>query len=129
MPANEAHPVTSNSGPPSHYVNEPVAKGLSSRHPLAAAKIHRVLAMRIVVAEKSKYYSYAMEHFQRAKQLYEKNGQEESWRSLVARVRTDHSRKHGLLGGFEAIVAGRPSSRHRSFEQRMRAKWKKQASK
>ena len=113
----------------SHFVNEPVAKGLVRRHPLAAAKIHRALAMRIVVAGKSKYYTYALEHLEQAKKLYEKNGQEESWRSLVARVRKDHSRKHSLMGAFEAIVAGRPTSRPRSFEQQMRTKWKKQASK
>jgi tetratricopeptide (TPR) repeat protein len=113
----------------SHYVNEPVAKALARRHPLAAAKIHCALAMRIVVAGKSKYYTYALEHLEQAKKLYEKNGQEESWQSLVARLRQDHSRKHSLMGGFEAIVAGRPTSRSRSFEQRMRTKWKKQSSK
>jgi len=113
----------------SHYVNEPVAKALERRHPLAAARIHCALAMRIVVAGKSKYYAYALEHFQQAKKLFQKNGQGESWLSLIARVRRDHSRKYSLMGGFEAIVAGQPTCRPRSFEQRMRTKWKKQSSK
>lgn len=112
----------------SHFVNEPAAKGLARRHPLAAAKIHRALAMRIVTAAKSKYYAYALEHFQRAKELYEKNGREDSWQALVAIVRKDHHRKHSLIGGFEAIAAGQPTHRPRSFEQRMRAKWQKQVS-
>ena len=37
--------------------------------------------------------------------------------------------KRGLIGGFDAIVAGRATYRPRSFEKRMQAKWKKQASK
>ena len=62
----------------SHYVNEPVAKALARRHPLAAAKIHCGLAMRIAVAGKSKYYTYALEHLRHSKRFYEKNGQEDN---------------------------------------------------
>ncbi len=113
----------------SHFVNEPVANALARRYPLAAAKIHLALAMRVVVAGKSKYYTYALEHLEQAKKLYEKNGQNESWQSLVERVREDHSRKYSFIGSFEAIVAGERTQSHGSFEKRMRTKWKKQASK
>ncbi len=82
--------------------------------------------MRIVVAGKSKYYRYALEHLVQAKKLYEKNGQEQSWQSLVGRVRKDQSRKYSFIGAFEAIVTGERPECHTSFEERMRAKWKKQ---
>ena len=113
----------------SHYVTEPVAKGLAGRHPAAAAKIHRALGLRILKAGKSKYYEHALEHFRVAKRLYEKAGQARLWSSLVMGVRRDHARKSSFIGGFERVVAGRGPEREQSFQKRARRTWAKQTGK
>jgi len=113
----------------SHYVIEKAAKGLARKHGLAAAKVYRALAMRIVKSKKSKYYQYALEHFRKAKKLYEKNGEDRTWQYLVDLVRNDHSRKSSFIGGFETIVKNSKPEPRKSFEQRLRHRWRKQTSK
>lgn len=112
----------------SHYVTEKAAQGLVVDHELAAAKIHRALAMRIIKSSKSKYYQYALEHFQRAKELYEQNGQDREWSFIVARIREDHSRKCSFIGAFETIAAGKKLESPESFESRVQKRWRKQIS-
>lgn len=112
----------------SHYVTEKAAQGLVVDHEWAAAKIYRALAMRIIKSSKSKYYQYALEHFQRAKELYEKSGQDREWSFIVARVREDHSRKYSFIGAFEAIAAGEKLESPESFESRVQKRWRKQIS-
>lgn len=112
----------------SHYVTEKAAKELTMNHKQAAAKIHRALGMRIIKSGKSKYYRYALEHFQKAKELYEKSGQNRKWSSVVASVRENHSRKYSFISNFEAIAAGGNLETPESFESRVQKRWKKQIS-
>jgi len=112
----------------SHYVTEKAAKGLVRNHTQAAAKTRRALGMRIIKSGKSKYYQYALEHFQKAKELYEKSGQNQKWLSLVGIVRKNHSRKHSFTADFEAIVTGGKPEQPESFESRVQKRWRKQIS-
>lgn len=112
-----------------HYTTEKAAKGLARKHSQAAAKVYAALGMRIILSGKSKYYHYALEHFRNAKKLYEKAGSNQTWLSLVDRVRQDHSRKYSFIGDFEEIAAGNRSKPPESFEKRTKKRWKKQTSK
>jgi uncharacterized Zn finger protein len=112
----------------SHYATEKAATALARYHEVFAAKLRCAMAMRILDAGKSKYYSYALEHLQAARDLYGKHGQEEVWQSAVARVRADHSHKHGFMPAFEDIVAGGNRPAIESFEARARNRWQKQTS-
>lgn len=112
----------------SHYVTEKAAQGLARKHPPAAAKIYRALAMRILKAGKSKYYSFALEHLRTAKRLYDKLGEPEEWQTLVDQIRCDHARKRGFMADFEAIVANRKVRPPESFAERSRRRWKQQTS-
>ncbi len=112
-----------------HYTTEKAAKGLAKKHGQAAAKIYAALGMRIIRKGKSKYYHYALEHFRNARKLYEKEGCDQMWLSLVDRVRQDHSRKYSFIGDFEEIAAGNRPETLESFEKRAKKRWKKQTSK
>ena len=112
----------------SHFTTEKAAQGLSKKHGLAAAKIYSALGMRILKKGKSKYYRYALEHFQKAQKLYEKSGRNQLWIDLVERVRRDHSRKYSFIGDFEEIVKRRPLKKPESFKTRALKRWKKQIS-
>jgi uncharacterized Zn finger protein len=112
----------------SHYITEKAAKGLAKKHCPAAAKIYGAMGMRILKKGKTKYYWYALEHFQRAGKLYKKVGHEQMWVSLVDRVRKDHSRKYSFIGDFEKIVSGRWPDSPETFEKRVRKRWVKQTS-
>jgi len=112
----------------SHYITEKAANGLEKQYPEVAVKIYRALGMRIVNAGKSKYYRYALDHFEKAKKLYLDCGRQADWDALVALVRDRHKRKSGFMPGFEAIVKGRfgrGGGRPESFESRARARWRK----
>ena len=113
----------------SHYVTEKAGKGLTRKYPAAAAKVYRALAMRILKAGKSKYYSFALEHLRTTKRLYEKLGSGATWQSIVAEIRRNHSRKHGFLPDFERIVAGGTLQPSESFAEQARRRWKEQAGK
>jgi len=112
----------------SHYVTEKAGDGLIRNHKQAAAKIYRALGMRIIKSGKSKYYQYALEHFQKAKELYEKNDQNRKWSSVVAIVRKNHSRKYSFINDFETIATGGNLESPESFESRVQKRWKKQIS-
>lgn len=113
--------------PLSHYCTEPAAKGLAKRDAFAAAKLHRALGLRIVNAGKSKYYSEALGHFEKARDLYHEAGQSSEWAAVVEFLRTAHSRKSGFLSDFEVIVSGK-SERAPSSAEEAQAKWKRLAS-
>ena len=112
----------------SHYVTEKAAKILTKTYPHTAAKIHRALGMRLVKAGKSKYYQYALEHFQKAKTLYEKSGRQQEWSTLVDNVRKNHARKYSFINRFEAIASGKTLKSPDSFERRIQKRWQKQTS-
>jgi len=107
----------------SHYVTEPAADRLVDSHPDMAAKVHRALGLRVLTAKKSKYYDAALRHFETAKQCYTQAGLAADWTRLVAKVRKDHSRKHGFMPGFERLVEGLPPSREAAFLDRARQRW------
>ena len=111
----------------SHYHSEPAADGLAKRDARAAAKLYRALCLRILTRKKSKYYGAALDHIERARELYLKVGEETEWRDVVEAIRTAHSRKSGFLAGFERIVAG-CSPAMPSFAERARRRWAKQSS-
>ncbi len=110
----------------SHYITEKAAEGLKKDHALAAAKTFRALGMRIIDQKKSKYYSHALRHFQKARDLYIRSGREDLWHSIINEIRRKHSRKYGFIGGFERIAAGAAPESPPSFESKMRKRWEKQ---
>lgn len=109
----------------SHFRTEPAAIGLKKKHFPAAAKVYRALAMRIVNAGKSKYYSIAIKHFKELRTLYKKIGCEKEWSSLVESIKKDHSRKYSFINKFEKLLAGEYP---KSFAEKARKRWKKQIS-
>lgn len=112
----------------SHYIMEKAVKALARNYQQTTAKVHRALGMRIIKRGKSKYYPYALEHFQKAKKLYEQNGQTQKWSVIVGSIRKNHSRKYSFISAFEAIVSGKRLESPDSFESRIRKRWKKQTS-
>jgi tetratricopeptide (TPR) repeat protein len=110
----------------SHYTPERAAKGLANKHGLAAAKIYSALGMRILNEGKSKYYQYALEHFQKVRKFYKKAGRDHLWLDVVERVQRKHSRKYSFIPDFEKIVAGQTLKKPETFEKRALKRWKKQ---
>ncbi len=109
----------------SHYDAEPAADGLAKRDSLAAAKLYQALAVRILKSKQSKYYDAALGHFERAHKLYLKAGNEAEWRALLRYIRTEHSRKKGILSGLGLIAVGESLSRP-SFADRATERWRRQ---
>lgn len=112
----------------SHYTTEEAAKKLSKEHGLAAARIYRALGVRILKAGKSKYYEAALGHFEKAKNLYDKNGRQQLWLEIVEYVRAEHSRKYGFMPDFEELVSGRGPEPRESFEEKAQRRWQRQTS-
>ena len=112
----------------SHYVTEKAASGLARKYPAAAAKIYRALAMRILRAGKSKYYSFALAHLRRARRLYAKLGNQAEWHATVDEIRRDHARKRGFMTSFDALLSGKKPERTESFVERTRRRWREQTS-
>lgn len=114
----------------SHYILKEAAKPLVKYHTPATAKIYRALGMRIIQSGKSKYYRIALDHFDKARQLYKKTNEENKWLSLIEIVRKDHSRKYTFIGDFEKVVAGNylKSKARNSFRKITRRRWEKQIS-
>jgi tetratricopeptide (TPR) repeat protein len=109
----------------SHYQTEPAARGLKQKHFPAAAKVYRALAMRILKAGKSKYYSIAIKHFKELRILYKKIGCEKEWSSLVESIRKGHSRKYSFINKFEKMLSGEYP---KSFVEKARKRWERQIS-
>lgn len=109
----------------SHYTTGDVAKGLKKKHLPAAAKVYRAMAMRIVKAGKSKYYSIAVNHLKKVRELYKKTGGEEEWLSLVETIQKDHYRKSSFMPKFRKLLAGQSP---KTFDEKTRERWKKQTS-
>lgn len=110
----------------SHYVTEKAAQKLTRKYPAAAAKVYRALAMRILKARKSKYYSFSLEHLRTAKRLYEKLADHAEWQTIVDQICRDHARKRGFMADFEEIVAGGEPEPSESFAEQARRRWKEQ---
>lgn len=108
----------------SHYCTEPAAKGLAKKEPLAAAKLYRALGLRILNAGKSKYYDAALDHLEKAHDLYCGAGQASEWEALVRSVRAAHSRKSGFLSAFEQLASGK-TQRFPSFADQTQEGWKR----
>jgi uncharacterized Zn finger protein len=108
----------------SHYWTEPAAKGLAKKEPLAAAKLYRALGLRILNAGRSKYYDAALDHLEKAHDLYCGAGQASEWEALVRSVRAAHSRKSGFLSAFEQLASGK-SQRSPSFADQAQEGWKR----
>jgi len=111
----------------SHYDAEPAADGLAKRDNLAAAKLYRALAVRILNSKKSKYYDAALGHFESAHKLYMKAGNAAEWQALLRYIQTEHSRQTGILSGLGLIALGE-SSNEPSFAKRAQARWREQTS-
>jgi tetratricopeptide (TPR) repeat protein len=111
----------------SHYCTEPAAKALAKKDPLAAGRLYRALGLRILGAGKSKYYDAALDHFEKARNLYCGAGQSSDWEELAGTVRNAHSRKKGFLAAFEQIATGK-SQRSPSFAEQAQEQWKRLAS-
>ncbi len=112
----------------SHYTTEPAAKRLARAYPEVAAKVFRAMGMRILNAEKSKYYHAALSNFEQAKSCYERAGKEPQWETVVSKIRQVHRRKHSFVGGFERVVAGQGPSNEPSFLARARSRWSPRSS-
>lgn len=104
----------------SHYTTEPAANKLEKSHPDAAARLYRALGLRILNAKKSKYYSAALDHFDRGRKCFMKAGFENEWKDLVSKVRSDHHRKTGFMAAFEALVSQGCLPKEPSFLERAR---------
>ena len=109
----------------SHYRTHDVAELLAEGHPELAARIHRAMGMSILVRKKSKAYEAALSHFERAQGCYGRAGLVPVWEALVAQIRAEHRRKHGFMGGFEELLAGRGPSTAPSFLDRSKSRWAK----
>lgn len=107
-----------------YYCTEPAAKGLAQKDALAAAKLYRALGLRVVNAGKSKYYSEALAHLAKARDLYCGAGQTAEWLAVVEFVRTAHSRKSGFLSSFAEIVSGK-SKTAPSYAEEAQMRWKR----
>jgi tetratricopeptide (TPR) repeat protein len=90
----------------SHYVGEPVARGLAKRNLVAAAAVHRAMGFRVLTSKKSKYYGAALKNFKDAQALFLKAGLEPEWTATVMRVHAEHGRKYGFMEGFERLLKG-----------------------
>jgi tetratricopeptide (TPR) repeat protein len=110
----------------SHYVTEKAASGLTRKHPAAAAKIYRALALRVLKAGKSKYYGFALEHLRRVQRLYAKVGNQVEWHATVDEIRRDHARKRGFMASFDALLSGKKPAPTESFAERTRRRWREQ---
>jgi hypothetical protein len=111
----------------SHYHSEPAADGLAKRDSRAAAKLYRALAVRILKSKKSKYYAVALTHFQNARKLYFKAGNEAEWQALARFIQTEHSRKKRIMNGL-GLIEGGESPSALSFAERAQARWREQIS-
>jgi hypothetical protein len=107
----------------SHYRSEPLAHQLEHSHPDLAARVYRALGMRIVNANKSKYYDEALAHLKRARACYLEAGLAHDWEGVVAEARQRHHRKKGFMAGFEEIVAGVERPPQPTFIELARQRW------
>jgi uncharacterized Zn finger protein len=96
---------------------------LEKTHPELAARLWRAQGMRIVDAKKSKYYDAALSNFERARDCYQKAGRAVEWEKTVRQVCTQHYRKTGFIGGFQALAAGAKRAERPSFLERAKARW------
>jgi hypothetical protein len=69
-------------------------------------------------------YGEALEHFEKARDLYCGASRASEWEALVGVVRSSHSRKSGFLSAFGQVVSGKsqPSS---SFADEAQERWKR----
>ena len=109
----------------SHYVTEPIAEKLKTKHPETAARLYSAMGMRILNAGKSKYYVEALSNFENAKRCWEKADLATRWRAVVDEIRINHKRKYSFIPQFEEIVVGKNPSAKPSFLERAKNRWKR----
>jgi hypothetical protein len=107
----------------SHFVTEPVAELLAESHPELAARIFKVMGMRILNAKKSQYYHEALANFEDAKNCYARADLIHKWEAVVLEVRRAHYRKVGFMPGFERLVAGQGPGQKLSYLDHARKRW------
>jgi PIN domain nuclease of toxin-antitoxin system len=107
-----------------HYVTEPAAMRLTTRHPDAAARLWCALGSRIANAKKSKYYDMAIAHVARARQCYVRAGLGAAWEQVVRQIRADHCRKVGFISDVERVATGSGPRREPPFLERAKTKWR-----
>ena len=78
----------------------------------------------ILLSGRSKYYDAALDHLEKAHDLYCGAGQASEWEALVRSVRTVHSRKSGFLSAFEQLASGK-TQRFPSFADQAQEGWKR----
>lgn len=108
----------------SHTVAEPAAKALRAARPLEAARLYRSVAVGILNAGKSKYYSVALQRLQQARDIFDAAGKADAWMTIVEELRAAHHRKWSFMPGLERIAAGGPARERRpSLVERGRKRW------
>ncbi|MFQ5599618.1 MAG: DUF6880 family protein [Candidatus Krumholzibacteriia bacterium] len=109
----------------SHFTTEPAAQGLAKAHPRPAAKLHAAMGLRILAAKMGRYYDAALDNFEAARNILQKEGMAGAWDELVDHVREKHSRKSGFMPRFERLFQ---ASRTRSSSvDRAGQKWGRKA--
>ena len=107
----------------SHYTLGPVAKKLEKSHPGLAARLWKAQGMRILNAQKSKYYDAALENLEAAMRCYGKAVLGSEWEKAIARIRAEHHRKGAFMPGFEALLVGKGPSKRPTFLEAAKARW------
>jgi hypothetical protein len=109
-----------------HYSLERAAAELLSTYPLLAAKLHRIMAARILNAAKSASYPTALGHLERVRDILLEDGRTSDWDAIVSDIRSRHGRKSRFMPGFERLVAGKPLGGP-PFLDRARTRWHRAA--
>jgi hypothetical protein len=85
---------------------EEAADTVAGNLPELAARIHRVLALRILSEKRTRSYPAATRHLAKARDLYRKARLDGEWTKLVDAIRRDYARRSGFMPGFERVVGG-----------------------
>jgi hypothetical protein len=109
----------------SHTLGEPAAALLERGHPGPAARLWRAQALRILHAQRSKYYEVAVLDLAHARDGFLAAGQGEVWDQTVAQLLVEHRRKLGFMEGFQRLAAGATPEPQPTFLERATAKWQK----
>ncbi len=108
----------------SHHSLERAAAELLPPHPVLSAKLHWIMASRILNAAKSPSYPTALGHLQRVREILLEHERTSDWDALVSDIRSRHGRKSRFMPGFDRLVAGKALSGP-SFVDRARTRWRK----
>ena len=79
--------------------------------------------MRIVDANKSKYYDAALLNLEQARDCYRRAGLAAEWEEAVRQTRADHYRKTAFMPGFEALASDAKRGREPPFLELAKKRW------